>query len=76
MRHQSRFACIALTLVVGAQLAAVASAAGPDTAVRESFRFDPKDQLPMVPVRVGTKDYPFVVDTGCTVIQPEAIGNL
>ena len=66
MRHQSRFTCIALTLVVGMQLAAVASAAGPDTAVRESFRFDPKEQLLIVPVRVGTKDYPFVVDTGCT----------
>ncbi|MGD0382111.1 MAG: aspartyl protease family protein [Thermoguttaceae bacterium] len=36
-------------------------------AVRESFKFDPNDPLLLIPVRVGSKDYQFVLDTGATV---------
>lgn len=34
---------------------------------RRSFTFDPEDDFLLVPVRIGAKEYPFVLDTGCTV---------
>jgi Aspartyl protease/PDZ domain len=34
--------------------------------VRESFKFDPDDYIVLVPVRLGSKDYQFILDTGAT----------
>ena len=34
-----------------------------DAAVRESLPFDPEDEFVFLPVRVGGKNYPFVLDT-------------
>ena len=34
--------------------------------IRESFKFDPDDGPILVPVRVAGRDYPFILDTGCT----------
>jgi hypothetical protein len=42
-------------------------AAMASSAVRESFRFDPNEGLILIPVHVGNRDYPFVVDTGTGV---------
>jgi hypothetical protein len=58
-------------LVVWTQLPVLSNAAEPigtvsKTAVRESFRFDPEERVVLVPVRLGTKDYQFVLDTGAT----------
>jgi hypothetical protein len=35
--------------------------------IRASFKFDPDDRVLLVPVRVGGKEYPFVLDSGCSV---------
>jgi hypothetical protein len=32
--------------------------------IRASFKFDPDDDCLLIPVRIGGKEYPFVVDTG------------
>ena len=34
---------------------------------RQSFKFDPDERIVLVPVRIGAKEYPFIVDTGCTM---------
>ena len=38
-----------------------------DPTTRQSFKFDPDGRLIVVPVRIGGKEYPFVLDTGCGV---------
>ncbi len=47
----------------------ICSEAGKTTArlaTRQSFKFDPDDCGVIVFVRIGAKEYPFVLDTGCT----------
>ena len=34
--------------------------------VRQSFKFDPDENVVLVPVRIGVKEYQFIVDTGST----------
>jgi hypothetical protein len=71
MRLQARFAIVVWMLAACTQLLAPGNAAEPNeavpkAAVRESFRFDPDDRLVLIPVRVGSKDYQFMLDTGTT----------
>lgn len=71
-RLNAAFACVVCILIlwashVGAILASEPSARAAKTAVRESFKFDPDEKLVIVPVRVGSRDYRFVLDTGSTV---------
>jgi hypothetical protein len=46
------------------------AASPPDKAIpttRTSFKFEPDDCEIILPVRIGAKEYPFVLDTGCTM---------
>ena len=72
MRIHAGFATVVWMLVAWTPLPVSSNAAEPigaasKTTVRESFKFDPEDQWVLVAVRVGTKDYQFVLDTGATV---------
>lgn len=72
MRLEPRFATVVWMLVAWSPLLALGNASEPGgtaakTAVRESFKFDPDDQMVLLPVRVGTKDCQFLLDTGATV---------
>jgi hypothetical protein len=71
MRLHAGFATVVWMLVAWAQLPVLSNASEPagtasKAAVRESFKFDPDDPLVLVPVRVGTKDYQFILDTGAS----------
>ena len=68
MRNQIRYAWVAWTLVVWTQLAWLTNAKAPTRSFAESFHFEPSDLWSpiCIPVRVKTRDYLFVVDTGCT----------
>ena len=39
----------------------------PRPTARRSFKFDPDDCGVLVPVRIGAKEYTFLLDTGCTM---------
>lgn len=71
MLDRARFTIIVWILVACTQSLLFAKAAGPDETAskpkaRQSFKFDPDDRVVLVPVRIGTKEYQFVLDTGCT----------
>jgi hypothetical protein len=72
MRFRAGLACILWIPVAWTPLFAAANASEPGgnaakTTVRESIKFDPNDLAVFLPVRVGTKDYQFVLDTGAPV---------
>jgi hypothetical protein len=72
MRLHAGFVTFVWMLVAWSQLLVLSNATEPartatKAAVRESFKFDPEDPCVLIPVRVGTKDYQFVLDTGSTV---------
>ncbi len=71
MRHLTRLAAVVWTLVtwtpwLASSEAAEPAATAPKAAVRESFKFDPDDLAVLIPVRVGGKDYQFMLDTGAS----------
>ena len=71
MRLPARLATVVWMLIAWTQLFALGSAAEPTaaakkTGVLESFKFDPDDRWVLIPVRVGGKDYQFILDTGAT----------
>lgn len=71
MKHLARLATV-VGMLVGwtpsfvPSNAAEPAATAPKTAVRESFTIDPDDLAVLVPVRVGDKDYRFMLDTGAS----------
>lgn len=69
MRLHAGLASVVGMLVAWTQLPVLSNAAEPvgnasRAAAYESFKFDPEERLVLIPVRVGTKDYQFVLDTG------------
>ena len=71
MQPLARVATIVWTLVawtssLASSNAAEPAATAPKAAVRESFTIDPDDLAVLVPVRVGDKDYRFMLDTGAS----------
>ncbi len=73
MRRQARSATAVCMLVVWTQSFSLLGASEPDEtaskpATRQSFKFDLDNGLVFVPVRIGAKEYQFVLDTGCTGI--------
>lgn len=73
MRYQAQFAVVVWMLVVCTQPFFGFSDSLPESgetvskrASRQSFKFDPDDRQVLVPVQIGGKEYPFVLDTGFT----------
>ena len=69
MEHQAGLTTVIWLLVAWAQFLVVSDASEPNettskTAVRASLTFDPNDDLVLIPVRVDSRDYRFLLDTG------------
>ena len=72
MQHHGRLAAAVWMLIAWTHLLSLSSAAEPSyraaekARVLESFKFDPDECAVLIPVRVGDKEYQFIVNTGTT----------
>ncbi len=70
MQPHNRHLIAGMILLLAIPRMLLREASGADRAdiqgVRESFTFDPDDYIVLVPVRMGSKDYQFILDTGAT----------
>jgi hypothetical protein len=63
MRYRAHFAAVVWMLVLFQHPLLFSHASGPDETAA-SFKFDRNEQVILVPVRIGAKEYQFVLDTG------------